>query len=166
MQAEKPGTERLKPVLALLASVGICLLPGILGSLFTRPAIPTWYAALLKPPFTPPGWLFGPVWTALYLSMGVSLFLMWRRREAEGARVAITVFGIQLLLNAAWSPVFFGAKALLGGLFVIMALWISVLAAILLSFRISRVAGMILIPYLLWVSFATVLNFELYRLNG
>lgn len=161
------ASERVKTGLQLAAAVAVCLLPGVLGSLFTAPAIPNWYAGLSKPWFTPPNYLFGPVWTALYLAMGVSLFLVFRRRgEHEGSKTAVIVFFVQLVLNATWSPVFFGARSLGGGLLIIVALWISIAVTVVLFYRISRIAGLLLLPYLLWVSFATALNVELFRLNG
>lgn len=160
-------SERVKTGLQLGAAVFLCLLPGIVGSLFSAPAIPEWYAGLNKPWFTPPNYLFGPVWTALYISMGISAFLIWRRRqEHPTATPALIVFAAQLLFNALWSPVFFGARSLALGLVVIILLWLAIAVTVVLFSRISKIAGLVLVPYLLWVSFATALNVELYRLNS
>ncbi len=153
-------------ILALLVAVVVCQLAGAVGALFTAPAIPGWYSQLAKPPFNPPSWVFAPVWMLLYLLMGVSAFLVWRKvRAVPGAKLALAVFSVQLLLNAAWSPVFFGLQSLLGGLCVIIPLWIAIVATIALFWRISAAAGALLVPYLLWVSFAAVLNYSIYTLN-
>jgi translocator protein len=149
-------------VVCLVAS----LLAGAIGGLFTSRAIPTWYATLTKPSFTPPGWLFGPVWTALYLMMGVAAFLVWR--SAPGAtpvRVALVLFVVQLVLNALWSVAFFGLHSPGGGMVVIALLWLAIAATLLTFSRVSTPAALLLAPYLAWVSFAAVLNWALYRLN-
>jgi len=152
--------------LRLIISIGICQLAGFLGSLFTTPAIPTWYASLNKPSFTPPNWIFSPVWITLYLLMGISLFLVLHKGLHEKyLNIALIIFGIQLLLNILWSMVFFGIKSPLAGFIVIIILWIAILITILYFFRISKAAGILLLPYILWVSFATVLNFFLFWLN-
>jgi tryptophan-rich sensory protein len=124
-----------------------------------------WYAGLEKPSFNPPNWVFGPVWTLLYLLMGVSAWLVWRRRGFSGARFALGVFLLQLALNAAWTPVFFGAHMPGVALVVILAMWAAILATMLAVRPHSVLAAALLAPYLLWVSFASVLNFELWRLN-
>lgn len=135
------------------------------GSLATGPAIPGWYASLVKPWFTPPSWLFGPVWTALYLMMAVAAWLVWRKAGFAAAGLALSVFLAQLLLNGMWSWVFFGSRNIGGGLLVIGLLWLGILATILLFWRHSRAAGWLLVPYLAWVSFASVLNYSLWVLN-
>ena len=147
-------------------SIVSCLAAGGIGSVFTTPAIPTWYASLQKPPFTPPSWLFGPAWTALYVLMGVAAFLVWRRGLAgREVRIALIVFLVQLILNAVWSPVFFGLQSPLSGLVIIAALWIAILLTIVRFWRISTAAGALLIPYIGWVSFATALNAAIWVLN-
>lgn len=144
----------------------ICQMAGIIGSAFTVPSIPTWYAGLEKPTFSPPNWVFAPVWTTLYALMGIAAFLIWRqRRVVTGAPDALALFGLQLVLNAVWSPVFFGAQSPLGGLVIIIALWLALLATIVAFWRIIPAAGALLVPYLLWVSFATVLNYAIWQLN-
>ncbi|WP_458188970.1 TspO/MBR family protein [Haladaptatus sp. NG-WS-4] len=146
---------------ALLASVAVCELAGIVPSILTANDVATWYPTLSKPAFTPPGWLFGPVWTTLYLLMGIALFLVWRR----GNRFALAVFAVQLALNAAWTLVFFGMRWPAGGLVVIFALLVAIVATLFAFARVDRRAAVLLVPYLLWVSFATLLNYELWRLN-
>jgi benzodiazapine receptor len=150
----------------LAGSIVLCMLAGFIGSLLTMPKIPGWYANLEKPSFNPPGWLFGPVWTALYILMGIALFLVWRKGLASrGVRIALLVFLIQLVLNALWSVAFFGAQSPLAGLVVIIALWAAIVATIALFAPLSRVAVLLLVPYILWVSFAAILNATIYVLN-
>jgi tryptophan-rich sensory protein len=150
----------------LLSAVVLCQAAGVIGSFITAPAIPTWYAALIKPAFNPPSWLFAPVWITLYTLMGIALFLVWRRGWEEPAvRAALGVFALQLLLNALWTPLFFGFHWLLPALFEIVLLWILILLTILRFRRLSPAAGWLLLPYLAWVSFAVVLNFSLWWLN-
>jgi tryptophan-rich sensory protein len=151
---------------ALVGSVLLCELAGIVPAILTAEDVATWYPTLVRPDFTPPDSLFGPVWTTLYLLMGVSLYLVWRRDGGRARRLALGVFGVQLALNASWTLVFFGAHAIFGGLVVIVALLATIVATIALFARIDRRAAALLVPYLLWVSFATVLNYELWRLNA
>ena len=156
----------MKKAFGILISVVICELAGIIGSVFTTPSIPGWYEGLAKPPFNPPNWIFGPVWTILYAMMGVAAYLVYEMgmRNKEVKR-AMAVFAGQLLLNTLWSIVFFGAHMILAGAGVIVLLWVGILASILLFRPISKLAACLLIPYILWVSFATVLNSSLYILN-
>jgi len=121
-----------------------------------------WYASLNKPSFNPPGWVFGPVWTALYAMMGVSAWLVWR--QGNGVR-PLAPWLLQLGLNAAWTPVFFGLHRMDIALVIIIAMWLAILATILAFRKRSRPAALLLVPYLLWVSFATVLNAALWQLN-
>jgi tryptophan-rich sensory protein len=121
-----------------------------------------WYASLAKPAWNPPGWIFGPVWTALYLMMAVAAWLVWRR---EGWRSAVWWYFLQLALNAAWTPVFFGAQRIGWALVVMVALWLAILATLRAFLRVSRPAGLLLFPYLGWVTFAMFLNFTLWRMN-
>jgi translocator protein len=123
------------------------------------------YAGLNKPAFNPPGWVFGPVWTLLYAMMGTSAWLVWSRSGFRGARVALGLYLGQLALNAAWTPVFFGAQRPDLAFLVIVALWIALAATIVAFRRHSRAAMLLLLPYLAWVSFAAVLNFSLWQLN-
>ncbi|WP_135851990.1 TspO/MBR family protein [Halorussus salinus] len=149
----------------LVGSVLVCQLAGIVPSILTADEVATWYPTLAKPAFTPPSWLFGPVWTTLYLLMGVALYLVWQSDEGRLRTVALGVFGVQLVLNAAWTLTFFGAQAIFGGLVVILVLLATILATMAAFARIDRRATALLVPYLLWVGFATALNYELWRLN-
>ena len=150
----------------LVVSIIACLAAGLIGSIFTRGAIPTWYATLEKPAFNPPNWLFAPVWTLLYIMIGVAAFLVWRKGlENRQVRIALIVFLIQLILNALWSVVFFGLESPLYGLIVIAALWVAILFTVLKFFRISSAASVLLWPYMLWVTFAAVLNVSIWLLN-
>jgi tryptophan-rich sensory protein len=156
---------KINDALKLAASVLLCQLVGFIGSLFTTPAIPTWYPTLNKPFFTPPNWIFGPVWISLYLLMGISLFLIWRRSDHPQFKPALFFFFVQLMLNVFWSAAFFGLRSPLLGLIDIILLWVAILFTILNFFKISKSAGTLLIPYLVWVSFAALLNFSLWILN-
>ena len=147
----------------LVVSVAVCEAAGIVGSAFTISAIPVWYATLQKPWFTPPNWLFAPVWLALYFLMGLTLYLLWQSRPQS--KVALGAFGVQLLLNVAWSAVFFGARELFYGFVVIAALWFMILVTIVFSYRVSRSASALLVPYILWVTIASALNYNVWLLN-
>lgn len=150
----------------LLFSILLCESAGIVGSVFTVSSIPTWYATLEKPSFSPPNWVFGPVWIALYTLMGVALYLVWMKElKKKEYRRTIAIFAIQLTLNALWPIVFFGGHSILGGFVVITALWISIALTIVHFWKISRTAGLLLLPYLAWVSFAMILNVALLGLN-
>jgi tryptophan-rich sensory protein len=151
----------------LLVSLTVPLLVGALGGLATAQGVSDWYPSLVKPGFTPPAWVFGPVWTVLYIMIGVALFLIWKDGLASRLeRVAVLLFGLQLVLNAAWSPLFFGLRAP-GAAFVDIVLLCGAAAAAIVAFlRVSPVAGLLLIPYGLWVAFATVLNLQIWRLNS
>jgi benzodiazapine receptor len=154
--------EYVKLILALL----VCQAAGLIGSSFTASAIPTWYASLTKPAFNPPNWVFAPVWITLYVLMGVSLFLVWRKfGEDKRARTAVYFFFSQLVLNAVWTPIFFGLKMLFIALVIIVLLWAAIGITIFYSSRISKPAGYLLIPYIVWVSYAAALNFSLWLLN-
>jgi len=121
---------------------------------------------LKKPSFNPPSWLFGPVWITLYTMMGVSLYLIWQKRgEIKLAWPAIIFFLIHLAVNASWSIIFFGQKNIIGALILIVALWFMIVASIFLFYKINKTAAYLLVPYLLWVSFASILNYSLWRLN-
>jgi len=153
--------HRFKLTLCLL----ITLFTGGLGVFFMKGAINGWYQYLMKPSFTPPAWLFGPVWTILYLMIGYSAYRVYKNRTLSEIKVPVIIFMIQLVLNAAWTLVFFKLQSISGGLIVILFLWLSILALIQSFAKESKVAAMLLIPYLLWVSFAAVLNFSIWRLN-
>ena len=150
----------------LAVSILVCLAAGGIGSLFTFKAIPTWYRELKKPRFTPPNWAFGPVWTTLYILIGISVFLIWNKGlSSQNAAPAFILFWIQLAVNIAWSIVFFGKKSQGGGVITIAALWLLILATLVISLRVSAWAGGLLIPYLVWVSLASYLNAGVWLLN-
>ncbi|MFH5798884.1 TspO/MBR family protein [Haladaptatus sp. CMAA 1911] len=159
--AQRPSFS-LRDVPALLVSIVVCELAGIVPSFLTANDVATWYTTLQKPGFTPPSWVFGPVWTTLYLLMGVALYLVWRRGDN---RFALAIFAVQLVLNAGWTLVFFGMRWPAGGLAVILALLVAIVATMVAFARIDRRAALLLVPYLCWVGFATLLNYELWRLN-
>lgn len=157
---------KLGKIAKLILSLTACFLAAGIGSIFTISAIPTWYASLQKPGFAPPNWVFAPVWTLLYLLMGISLYIVWEKGfKAKGVRKAIGVFSFQLLLNALWSIAFFGLKSPLTGFLIIALLWASILATILAFYKIDKRAGMLLIPYIAWASIATALNYAIVLLN-
>ncbi|MFH0869632.1 MAG: TspO/MBR family protein [archaeon] len=145
----------------LIISVVVCLLAGAVGSLFTTPAIPVWYASLAKPVFNPPSWLFGPVWTLLFIMMGIAFYLVWRKEEGG----AMKAFMAQLVLNVIWSVIFFGFRNPSWALVEIIVLWVMILVTMMKFFKVDRKAGYLLVPYLLWVSFATILNVAIVVLN-
>ncbi len=156
----------IRDIWKLVVSIVACLAAGAIGSIFTRSAVTTWYATLGKPAFSPPNWLFAPVWTLLYILMGIAAFLVWRKGLGNRqVRSALIVFLIQLILNTLWSVVFFGLESPLFGLVVISVLWVVILVTVIQFFKISRAASMLLWPYLLWVTFAAVLNSSIWLLN-
>ena len=160
------GSGKLWDTLRLIICVIACQLAGLVGSIFTMKSIPTWYAALQKPPFTPPNWLFGPAWVTLYLLMAVAAFLVWRKGLGDRqVGWALITFLIQLVLNALWSVVFFGLRSPFGGVIVIVGLWVAILFTIIRFFRTSIASGALLLPYISWVSFATTLNVSIWLLN-
>jgi len=151
---------------ALVAFIVLCELAGVIGSLFTISSIPTWYAVLRKPWFTPPNWLFGPIWLTLYFLMGISLYLVFEsKRNKAKEKPALWAFGIQLFLNVLWSVLFFGMHYLLYGFIEIVLLWISIAVTIILFFKISKAAAYLLLPYILWVTIAASLNYYVFILN-
>jgi benzodiazapine receptor len=155
-----------KDIIKLVVSIIACQCAGLIGSVFTTPNIPTWYAALEKPFFTPPNWLFAPAWITLYVLMAIAAFLIWRKGFAhKGVKCALIVFLVQLVLNALWSVVFFGLQSPLWGMVVILALWVAILLTIIKFFKLSVAAGSLMLPYILWVSFASVLNISIWILN-
>jgi benzodiazapine receptor len=159
-------TMKTGDVFKLIVSIAVCQLAGLIGGIFTASSVETWYATLTKPSFNPPNWLFSPVWITLYALMGIALFLVWKRGvHTEGVKKALSFFGVQLVLNTLWSVLFFGLKIPLLAFIEIVILWGFILITFLKFKKISRLTGILLIPYILWVSFAAVLNFFLWYLN-
>ncbi len=150
----------------LIVSVLIVFFTGAVGSLATLPQITTWYAALAKPSWTPPNDWFGPIWSTLYILIGIALFLVWRQGiERRDVRFALGIFAVQLILNLMWSLVFFGLHSILGGFIIIMVLWIAILANMIAFYVLSKPAGILMVPYLIWVSIASYLNYSVLLLN-
>lgn len=149
----------------LIVSLIIPLSVGAVAGMFTSQAVPIWYASLNRPSFNPPNWVFGPVWTSLYILLGISFFLIWKEKPSPNRNLAITVFAIQMLLNFAWSFIFFYFNLIGAALIEIILLWISIISMIYLFYKIKPAAAYLNIPYLLWVSFATILNAGYYFLN-
>ena len=157
---------KIKDLAGAFIAVAICLSAGAIGSIFTTPAIPTWYAGLNKPFFNPPNWIFAPVWTTLYIMMGIAAHLVSKElKKNEEAAKGLAVFSVQLILNAVWSVVFFGAKDLFLALIVIAILWFLIALTIMQFGKVSRNAALLLYPYIVWVSFASVLNAAVWLMN-
>lgn len=154
----------MKPIIFVF-SVLVPLLVGFLGSLVTAPAIDGWYQNINKPFFTPPGWLFAPVWTLLYIFMGVSLYLVLIKANPLPKAKFLLIFCLQLALNLLWSILFFGFTSPLLALIEIIILWYAILVLLNLAYKINRLSFIILLPYLLWVSFAAILNAAIVYLN-
>lgn len=153
-------------ILKLIVAIGVSELAGIIGSFFTVAAIPTWYAGLKKAPLNPPPWIFGPVWTILYLLMGIAAYLVWSQGlGVQGVAPALIIFGIQLILNTLWSIIFFGLHNPGAALFEIALLWFAILFTTIFFYKVSPLASYLLLPYLAWVSFASYLNYAVWNLN-
>ena len=161
-------TEKIKTfVLPVVIGVLICLAAGLLGSMVTMPAVESmWFIDLNKPVFQPPNWLFAPVWTILYILMGVAAGIVYveGKNKMEG-KTALILFAVQLILNILWSFMFFGVQTLLGASVNIVLLWGTLLATIIYFFKVNRAAGWMMIPYILWVTFATILTITLFVMN-
>ncbi len=147
----------------LLISLVIVFLAAAIGSLFTSNSISGWYSTLVKPSFSPPNWVFGPVWTTLYILIAISLYLVWNKNKLKS--VALYSFSLQLLLNVFWSTIFFGLHSPVYAFICIILLWLSVIWNMLEFYKISKISAYLLVPYLLWVSFATILNYYVVVLN-
>ncbi|MBF4475918.1 TspO/MBR family protein [Methanobacterium formicicum] len=157
---------KLNEIPRLVIALIIVFIVGGIGSAATYSQIPLWYVNVIKPTWAPPNWLFGVVWTILYILIGTSLFMVWRKGlETKPAKIALAVFAVQLGLNLLWSLVFFGLHSILGGLVIIILMWLAILVNIILFYRISKWAGLILLPYIVWVTIATYLNYSIYLLN-
>ena len=158
--------SKLRQFVGLGVFVAVCLSAAGIGSVFTASSVKDWYVNLRKPSWTPPGWLFGPVWTVLYLSMAVAAWLAWRRGGLSGAPAAMVLFGVQLALNAAWSSLFFGLRSPGWAFVEIVLLWLAIAATTVLLWRVSAWAGSLMLPYWLWVTFAAGLNYSIWRMNA
>lgn len=155
-----------KQFFTLILAIFFSFLASAVGSFFTDVSVGTWYLELNKPFFNPPNWVFGPVWSILYLMIGISLYLIWDEGiNKKNVKIALSVFLIQWFFNAVWSVIFFGYHQIGLALMEIVLLWIFILLTIVNFYKVRKIAAYLLIPYLLWVSFATVLNLSLYLLN-
>lgn len=158
---------RDRPTLALVISILAIEIVGASGAIFTAQGLGTWYDTLQRPTLAPPNWVFGPVWTTLFALIGVALWLVWRQSSIEpgDVRLAVAVFVVHFVFNLGWSAAFFGLQNVGLGLAVILILWVLIVATIWAFNRVDRRAALLLIPYLLWVSFATYLNYQIWVLN-
>lgn len=157
---------RTKDWLALAGFILLSEGAGALGSVVTVPSISGWYATLAKPEFAPPNWVFGPVWTTLFLLMGLAAFLVWRKGvERHAVRIALGLFLLQLILNTLWSFIFFGLQSPGMAMIELAFLWLAILATIVVFAKVSRIAAWLLVPYIAWVSFAAYLNYAIWTLN-
>lgn len=155
---------KINNALKLIIAIVVSELAGIIGSVFTAPAIPAWYAGLVKPALNPPAWVFAPVWTTLFLLMGIAAFFIWRQGLERGeVKIALGIFIIQLMLNTLWSIIFFGLKNPGAAFAELTLLWLAILATIITFAKISKLAAWLLVPYILWVSFAGYLNFSIWQ---
>lgn len=152
-------------IVKLILSLIIPLSVGAVAGMFTSQAVPTWYASLNRPSFSPPNWVFGPVWTSLYILLGISFFLIWKESPSQQRNRAIIVFASQMILNFAWSFIFFYFNMIGIALLEIILLWVNIAVMIYLFYKLKPLAAYLNIPYLLWVSFATILNAGYYFLN-
>jgi benzodiazapine receptor len=161
----KSLNTKFQPV-PFIISLAITLAIGFVASIFTRPQIPTWYVTLKKPAFNPPNFAFPVAWTILYILIAIAAYLVWKKRtRGVGYKATATIYFIQLLFNFLWSIVFFGMHEIFGALAIITFLWISIIFNIGWFAKFSRAAAWLLVPYLLWVSFAWLLNLNIYLLN-
>ncbi|WP_437186096.1 TspO/MBR family protein [Planctomicrobium sp. SH668] len=155
-----------KQILGLVFFLFICLGAGGLGAMAMSPADDEWYRTLVKPSWNPPGWIFGPVWTTLYVFMAIAAWLVWRSRGLKGASIPLTLFVIQLILNIAWSWIFFRFHQPGWAFLELIVLWLAVAATAVVFYRNNKTAGILFLPYLAWSTFASVLNFTIWRLNA
>jgi|GEM_PF-84749 len=157
---------KINNIFKLIVAVAIAELAGVIGSIFTVPSIDGWYSNLIKPELAPPNWVFGPVWTTLFFLMGISAFLVWKKGLASReVKVALSVFFVQLILNILWSIIFFGWQSPGAAFMEIIFLWLAIIATIIVFAKVSKPAAWLILPYIIWVSFAGYLNFSIWRLN-
>ena len=151
--------------MAIFISILIAQSAGVIGSIFTAGSVQTWYVDLVKPALNPPNWIFGPVWITLYTLMGIAAYLIWQRRREQGVKFALSLYGVQLILNTLWSILFFGLQNPGLAFAEILILLPFIVLTMALFWRINKWAGILLVPYLAWVSFATYLNYAIWSLN-
>ena len=159
---------KIKPMqssLGLIFFIVLCFIAAGIGSAVTSPKIAGWYADLAKPSWNPPNWLFGPVWTTLYLAMAVAAWLVWRQKGWNGAKLPLSLFGLQLGLNVLWSCLFFGLESPGLSFLEIILLWVAIAVTMVVFWLRSKLSGILLLPYLGWVTFAAILNYMIWKLN-
>ena len=154
------------PWVGLVVFLVVCFAAAGIGGAVTTPKIGTWYAPLAKPSWNPPNWIFGPVWSALYFCMAVAAWLVWRQGGFWQARMPLGLFGVQLALNVLWSCIFFGLENPGLAFVEVLVLWVAIAATMIVFWQRSMIAGILFVPYLAWVSFASFLNFMIWRLNS
>lgn len=152
-------------IIKLVISILVPLAPGAIAGRFTAQAVPEWYASLNRPSFNPPNWIFGPVWTVLYVLLGISLYLIWKQIPSKQRNNALLIFSLQMFLNFIWSFVFFYFNQIGLALIVIIGLWISIVFMLISFYKLKPSAAYLNLPYLLWVTFASVLNAGYFILN-
>ncbi len=157
----KKTTKYLPLVISIILAQG----SGLIGSIFTASSVNTWFETIYKPTWNPPSWIFGPVWTMLYLLMGIAAYIIWQKKDIVGTKMALSVYGIHLVFNSLWSILFFGLKNPQLAFFEIIFLLILIIITTMLFWKIDRRAGALMFPYIAWVSFATVLNYTIWQLN-
>jgi tryptophan-rich sensory protein len=157
---------RFRSLIGLPIWMAVCFGAAYLGSIFTTPSVTTWYPELIKPSWTPPAWVFGPVWSLLYLMMAMAAWLVWRQGSLSTRVLPITLFLVQLVLNVLWSMLFFGLRMPDLAFAEIVVLWFAILTTVITFWRSTPLAGYLLLPYLVWVAFASILNFALWRMNA
>jgi len=155
----------MKNYLKFFISILLTLVIGFAGSFFTSSSVNDWYTTLNKPIFNPPNWLFGPVWTLLFILIGLSFYFVWIENFGKQKKIAIGIYSFQLILNLLWSFLFFGLKKPFLALIEIFFLWMVIITNLIMFYKISKKAGLLLIPYLLWVTFAAILNLFIFVLN-
>ena len=157
----------LRELAMLILCIVICQMAGVIGSVFTASSVTTWYTTLNKPWFSPPGFVISAVWILLFVLMGISLYLIWREGiSGADSKIALAVFAAQLLVNTLWSYAFFGLQSPLAGVVVIVVLWLLILQTVIRFWPIRKDAALLLVPYIIWVSFAGFLNYSIWRLNS
>lgn len=155
----------MKKYLTLIISIAIAQSAGLIGSIFTVNSVNTWYTAVNKPSFNPPSWIFGPVWITLYTLMGIAAFLIWQKRKSKQAKIALGFYAIQLVLNSLWSILFFGQQNPGAAFIEIIFLLIFILLTTIFFYKENKLAGILFLPYLAWVGFASILNYNIWLLN-
>lgn len=166
MDEDQPTRSKASLAVGLAVSIAICGLAGAIGGIATADSVTgDWFVELAKPAWNPPNWIFGPVWSILYLMMGIAAWWVWKQAGLAKAKFTLAWFGFHLMLNTAWSILFFGMEQPGWAAIEIVVLWLSIAISMRLFFRHSKLAAGLLIPYLMWVSFATCLNFAIWSLN-